>query len=211
MGPHRGGALGRSGGAALVFAALASACAGGGGAGNGVGDGHGGTSGLSRARKLLDLTAVERQRLCAAVPQPSGSDGGIFFCPGGPIQVNDPFCLQYLSDLNPHCLATVADSEDCTRALADHPCEVSVAYATPACQATVGCSTLECHNLCDDRCGRPDAGTDQTPCLSACFDATSGLSQQCMACLVNAATRSCGAVTFPATTSDTCRTACGSD
>jgi hypothetical protein len=176
-----------------------SACGGGGSSG----------SGLDRSRKLLDLTDAERQRLCDTAPQ--GPDGGALPCPNGGTSpfINEPAqCLKYLQALNPACVATVGDGEDCAQAIFDNACFTDPAYATKACMATIGCSTTACQGECTGSCDAVGTPTN-TSCLAACYQATYGVSQSCMFCIAPARAGTCEASTFPARDAAICLSSCG--
>ena len=167
---------------------------------------------LRRLSRLIDLSARQRDQLCAAQPRPADSDGGVVMCPGGgssPV-VNDPaVCRMTLDGLNPSCGATVAQWDDCGQAMAEHPCDAQVALDTDSCRATAGCDPSSCRDQCASVCQSPDAG-GATQCLAGCFPAVNGLSRPCAACVAGAGAGGCGAMTFPSPDSDDCRTACGS-
>jgi hypothetical protein len=175
-------------------------------------DGQQGPTRFGRLSRLVDLSSQQREQLCAAQPLPAGSDGAGATCPGdasAPPMDQPGSCRMTLETLNPSCGATVAQWQDCAQALAEHPCEVQLAFDTDSCRAIAGCDPTPCSDHCASVCQSPDAGGADS-CLTSCFAAINGLSRPCALCVAAAGTGACAAMTFASPDSDACRIACGS-
>jgi len=174
-------------------------------------DGRQGPARFGRLSRLVDLSAPQREQLCAAQPAPTASGGAGLMCPdAGAAPAGDPgSCRMTLQSLNPRCGATVAQWQDCAQALAQYPCDVQLALDTDSCRAIAGCDPTPCREHCASVCQSPDAG-GADGCLAGCFTAINGLSRVCASCVADSGAGACAAMTFSSPDSDSCRIACGS-
>jgi hypothetical protein len=168
--------------------------------------GCGGGNGLDPSKKLVDLTPAEYMRLCDDAPRPAGSKNGSVSCPGGgdSPDVNDPDACLSLT-LSPDCTATVADSEQCTMALSNDPCDVTAQLSTPACVLTQSCFGTLCSAICL-------FCASQSQCLSSCAAFTAGLTLGCASCIHGLyESETCPDFTALPSPYDQCQSVCGHD
>ena len=87
-------------------------------------------SGITGTKKLTELSASEQNDLCAYTV---GVEGGprTVTCGDRAVYLEDEAtCVLTLGSVNTQCQATVADVEDCARAIGMDPCNTGVAACT---------------------------------------------------------------------------------
>ena len=109
----------------LLCALLMSAC-GGGSSGSGV----------TGTKKLVDLSASERDKMCAFEVDAEGGARTVD-CPGGTqVTIHDKAtCLTDFAAISPTCTATVKQAETCFDAVGMDPCN----FGGGACTAVLQC------------------------------------------------------------------------
>ena len=116
-----------------ILAAAVIACSSSPGPGSGSSTGTG--SGIAGAKTLTELSPSEQDDLCAYTVVVEDGPGTVT-CGDRTVYLEDEAtCVLTLGSVNAQCQATVADVEDCARAIGMDPCNTGVA----ACATFLAC------------------------------------------------------------------------